>query len=170
MPVEEPFEQLGACYTIGPVANEALARQLSVRLKDRFDALVLRDQSVDLDIEYRVLAAPEPDRQATHRLVARLTQAGITDRFLLPRGDNKGRVSLGVFHDPRKALKWKKILAAKGFAAEIVPRRKTTKHYWLDLSLTAGTVLPGQFQEMATSLTPALSLKPVACSPQLVQR
>ncbi len=122
-PVTASTDQRGASYTLGPFADEALARQLSERLEDSSDALVLREESVHVHKDYLVLAAPQPDRSATRRLVARLDKADITDRFLIARGNNKGRVSLGVYRTLRSAVKWKKMLAAKGFKVEIVPRR-----------------------------------------------
>ncbi|MCP4288488.1 MAG: efflux RND transporter periplasmic adaptor subunit, partial [Gammaproteobacteria bacterium] len=96
-PVRASTDQPGASYTLGPFADEALARQLSERLEDSSDALVLRKESVHVHKDYLVLAAPQPDRSATRRLVARLDKADITDRFLIARGINKGRVSLGVY-------------------------------------------------------------------------
>ncbi len=169
VPISPP-EPAMFCYTVGPVADETLATRLFDGLEARSEALVLRNETVNLDNGYLILAAREPDPQATRRLVARLNKAGITDHFVLGRGRNKGRVSLGAYRGPQTAARRQKALAAKGFETEIITRQKKTTQFWLDGALQAGTDLPGQAQEIATSLSPSASFKQIACPRQLAHR
>jgi hypothetical protein len=168
--VPEPAPGPAFCYTVGPVADETLATRLFDRLEQQSDALVLRNETVNLDNGYLVLAAPVPDPQTTRGLIDRLDKAGITDHLVLGRGGNKGRVALGVYKGPRTAARRRKALAAKGFEVEIVPRYKETTQFWLDGSLQAGTDLPGQTQEIARSLSPSASFKQIDCPQQFAHR
>lgn len=70
------------------------------RLEAQSDALVLRNETVNVFDGYLILA--------TRRLVARLDKTGITDRSLMAEGHYKGRVSLGVYRAPGSAAKWQK--------------------------------------------------------------
>ncbi len=163
-------ETAAACYSLGPVESETQARQLSAQLEAQTDGLALRNDTVNVVNGYFVLAAPEPNRPATRRLVVRLDKAGITDRYVMTRGDHKDRVSLGLYRSESSAAKRSRLLASKGFETEIVPRRKEVQRYWLDVALTDGNDLPARFQEIAVSLTPSASFEPVACSHQVAQR
>lgn len=166
---EAPYnEQKGGCYAIGPVEDEKLARQLSSRLEVSSTDLALRNEHISVDSGYFVLAITGSDPEEGARgLKTRLKSAGISDFNVLSWGDYKGRVSLGFYRNPKSAVSVQKQLAAKGFQAEIVPRRKEIKQYWLDVSLKTGTGLPDQFQEIADSLPSSASLKPVVCPQQL---
>jgi RND family efflux transporter MFP subunit len=170
MPQVEASQPLEACYSIGPVVDEVLARQLSARFEQQSATPVLHAKSVDVISGYQVLAVPEPTPQATHQLLARFATAGISDRFLVRSGDTKGRVSLGYFRGLQPAVKLQERLALKGFEAEIVPRTKQAKQYWLDVSFKAGAALPRQLSELAARLAPKAAFKPLTCSPQLVRR
>ncbi len=165
LPVEPP-----ACYSVGPITDEVLATQLFDRLEKRSDALVLRNETINVYDDLLILAAPEPDRQATRRLIARLEKAGVTDYYLFRRGPHKGRVSLGLYRGSRTAAERREILAARGFETEIVNRRKTTTRFWLDGSLQAGTDLPDQAQEIATSLPPSAAFEQITCPRHLAHR
>ncbi len=169
-PEPEPAAGPAFCYTVGPVADETLATKLFDRLEARSDALVLRNETVHVDNGYLILAAPEPDRQATRALIARLDKVGITDHLVLGRGGNKGRVALGVYNGPRTAARRQKALAAKGFETEMITRRKKTTQFWLDGSAQTGTDLPDQAQEITASMSPSASFRQITCPQQLAYR
>ncbi len=164
-PVSLPESAL-FCYTVGPVADETLATRLFDSLEAHSDALVLRNETASVHNGYLVLAVPAPDPQATRRLIARLEKAGITDHILLKRGENKGRVALGVYNGPRSAARRQKTLVAKGFKAEVVTRRKTVTQFWLDGALQAESGQLGEAREIAASLSPSASLRKTDCPPQ----
>jgi hypothetical protein len=169
-PVTSSATRSGRCFTIGPLQTEALARRLSGRLEDPSNTVNLRTESTLLAQDYLVLAAAEPNEQATRELVVRLDNAGVTDRFLLRRGNHRGRVSLGIYAGPQLAHKRKEMLAAKGFAAEVVPRGKQTRQYWLDVSVATGNDTPGLFEKTIAWFVPSATVEPVACSQRVARR
>ena len=160
----------GACYTVGPVSNKTQALQISDSMAEWVDELAVRNQSVREKGEFIVLAAQQPDRPATHRLIARLQKAGVSDMYLFKRGPNRGRVSLGLYKTRRFAVKRQNQLSAKGFQTDIGRRHRKTTAYWLDFSLKTGATLPKLKDGIRTALVPSLSFEPVACPGQLVQR
>ena len=167
VPVTASTDRPEACYTIGPVATEDLARQLSEKLGVQHSSVVLREEPVELVNGYRLLAAPEPDRQATRGLMTRLRSAGNSDLYLLEDGEYAGRASLGYFRNKNNVIGFQKKLVTKGFETEIVPHRTKTTRYWLDVSLQAEPDFPDQVQEVVAFLAPTVSLKPLSCAPQM---
>lgn len=170
IPLEESVEPLELCYSVGPVEDESTAQLLVEKIEQRTEKLMLRTVSSSVNNGYLVLAAEQPNPQGTHQLLARLDKDGITDRFVFAEGENKGRLSLGFYRALPSANRRKEILTLKGFETEIVPRRIAAKHYWLDVSLTAKSDISDQLQNIAASLTPAVTFKPMACYPDLVRR
>ena len=156
-----------ACYTIGPVATEDLARQLSEKLGVQHSSVMLREEPVELVNGYGLLVAPGPDRQATRGLMTRLRSAGNTDLYLLEGGEHAGHVSLGFFRNKNNVIGLQKKLVTQGFETEIVSNRKKTARFWLDVTLRAEPDLPDQVQEIVASFEPSVSLKPLSCAPQM---
>jgi len=167
MPMTASIDRQEACYTIGPVATETLAGQLSEKLGVQHSSVILRKEPVEMEDGYRLLTAPEPDFEATRGLMNRLRSAGISDLYLLGEGDFAGRVSLGLFRNKNNVIRLQQRFVTKGFATEIVSHHKKTTLFWLDVSLKAGPDLPDQFQEVVASLAPSVSLKPLSCAPQM---
>ncbi len=160
----------GACFTVGPISNKALAHKLSDSMEAWVDELAVRNQTVREKYGFTVLAARQPDLPANHRLIARLQKAGISDLYLFERGPNRGRVSLGFYKTRGYAVRRQNQLSEKGFQVEIGRGHRETPRYWLDFSLKTGMTLPERIDEIDAALVPSLSFEPVACSAQLAQR
>ena len=153
-----------SCYTIGPIKTRVLARQLSSKLENLSKNLSLRKESINLDRGFIVFAAQEPGGKSPRSLDTLLGKAGIADRYVIAQGKNKGRVAVGTYLSRQSALKRQKQLAASGFEAEIVPRRKRTTQYWLDVSPKSGSSLKDKLKKVSSSFKPRVTVKPVQCS------
>ncbi|WP_323752733.1 efflux RND transporter periplasmic adaptor subunit [Marinobacter sp.] len=158
------------CYSVGPVVDESTAALLAEEFEQRSESLLLRADSESVVVGYRVLAAEAATPEEVKPLLARLDQAGITDRFVLAQGESKGRLALGYFRKLEFANKRQEMLAQKGFATEILPHRKDTEQYWLDVALTAEVNSPDQLQSIAASIASAATFEPMACYPELAGR
>ncbi|WP_261842180.1 efflux RND transporter periplasmic adaptor subunit [Aliamphritea ceti] len=157
------------CYSAGPMADENQAFQLSAKLQQHAVTTRLKTTTVEVDHGYLVLAAEQTGEQKAGQLLNRLKQTGI-DHYVLTKGDKMGRVSLGAYNQLAFATAWRKKLAARGFATEIIPRTRESQQYWLDVALTpaaGASVKPG---ERLASLFPDTSFEPQACSLALVRR
>ena len=157
------IDQSGYCYTLGPVKDQSLAMQLSDLLEDASDDLTVREESLSITKGYFVFTLPEPNRQATDALVARLKGAGFNDLYISRRDNKQYRVSLGFFRNQQSAERLKKKLVAGEFQAEVVPVQGDTTHYWLDVSMKSGTDLPGQLKELDSSHLSSTAVTPVSC-------
>ncbi|MCP4286745.1 MAG: efflux RND transporter periplasmic adaptor subunit [Gammaproteobacteria bacterium] len=156
----------GSCHTIGPFAREKIARRWFDGLQERSENLELRNEKLTVNRDFIVLASIQRDPNSRQSLIKGLDRAGITDRYVFSSGARKGQVSLGVYRRHRSALKRQKLLAAKGFPSEIIPRSKKIKHFWLDLSLPVGKDLPTWISQLPSNS----SVKSVICSAQFAQR
>ncbi|MDP4549222.1 efflux RND transporter periplasmic adaptor subunit [Marinobacter sp. MDS2] len=161
---------LGRCYSVGPVEDKSTAEQLADKLQQQSESLLLRAVSESVEVGYRVLAAEPFNSVEKKQLLARLDEAGITDRFVLAQGESKGRIALGYFRKPYFANKRQESLAQKGFVTEILPHRKDIEQYWLDVALTSELDSPDQIEQIAATLSTAPTLKPMACYPELARR
>jgi hypothetical protein len=158
-----------ACYTIGPIADKTLVSRLSDQLKGDSTSLRQRQENIKTKSRFLVLAAPEPDRKATRRLIQRLKLAGITDRQLLSGGKHQGRVSLGLYNTQSHARKRQQQLADRGFKADILPFHAETTRYWLEITAVSDTDLTAHLDEITTDLPAAVSLQQTKCSQRLAQ-
>ena len=158
------------CYSVGPVEDESTAQVLAERLKQTTEKLQLRSASNSVTAGYRVLALEQPNSQATDRLLSLLDKAGITDRFVLAHGENKGRLALGYFSKLAFANERQEVLALKGVDTEILPHAKDVKQYWLDVAVTGEPDLSDQLENVAASLVSPAAFKPMACYPELANR
>ncbi|WP_417522176.1 efflux RND transporter periplasmic adaptor subunit [Marinobacter sp.] len=164
---EAPLER---CYSVGPVEDKSTAELLAEKLEQRSESLLLRTAIESVDVGYRVLAVEPSTPQEIKQFLARLDKAGITDRFVLAQGEDKGRIALGYFRKLDFAHKRQEMLAQKGIATEITPHSKDIEQYWLDVALAGEPDNPDQLQSIAASLASAATFEPMACYPELARR
>jgi len=74
--------------------------------------------------EYWVIIPPQVSWQVSLKKVKALKAQGVKDLWLVPSGDNKGTISLGLFIDHSRAKKQLVELMARKVNAEIVVRRR----------------------------------------------
>ena len=74
--------------------------------------------------EYWVVIPPQVNWQASLKKVEELKAKGIKDLWLVPSGDNKGAISLGLFVEPSRASKQLTALTARKVNAKIVVRNR----------------------------------------------
>lgn len=98
-------------------------------------------------------AAKNPEQMRINRMM--LNAKGISDVWVVPSGDLKGALSLGLFNDEPRAALFKKQLAQRGVQAEIKGRYKSQPRFFV------------KFQsDMALPTNQDIHLEAVACSPR----
>jgi RND family efflux transporter MFP subunit len=73
---------------------------------------------------YRVLADPAANDSPTRELVDQLADNGINDLYVVTRGANRGKVSLGYYSQLDNAEKRQLQVANQGFAVSLAPRTR----------------------------------------------
>lgn len=111
------------CYEAGPFADDSELQRwlhgkslLSVR---RY----YRELAVPADYQVYYPAAKEPEQSRINKMM--LQAKGVVDIWMVPEGDLKGALSLGVFVEKNRAQSFREQLAARGIRAEVRQRSKT---------------------------------------------
>lgn len=150
------------CYEAGPVADNKVYRALARRLKELNDATkpISRDEQVPGSyIVYYPAAATPVESEAN---VAMLKSKGIKDLWLLS-GEDKGKISLGLFPKEESALIMKNELLAKGINAEVKAKYKTRAQKYVLIKSD------GKLMENLDDIRknyPGLAVKPIPDAPQ----
>ena len=113
-----------ACYEVGPFANQQAYQALVSRLKESKSDIkpINRDDQVASNyMVYYPAAETEAESKANIKM---LKDHGIKDLWLLT-GEDKGKISLGLFIKEDSALVMKNELLAKGINAEVKAKYKT---------------------------------------------
>jgi hypothetical protein len=112
------------CYEAGPFVNQKDFRNLVKQLKDIEIEIkpIHRDGRIPSNyMVYYPAAETEPESKANVKM---LKDHGIKDLWLLT-GEDKGKISLGLFIKEESALTMKNQLLAKGINAEIAAKYKS---------------------------------------------
>jgi RND family efflux transporter MFP subunit len=159
-----------ACYRVGPLANAALASELSdtMTAMDNTSQPMVSIVKSHRETEYRVLAAIQPNLLATDDLAGYLANKGVEDIYTLGYGELKGRTSLGLYGDVLNALSREENLRAMGVAAEILEINRELSTYWINLSFDSSPNSQLELQTVATDLAPEASVQLTQCNQQQV--
>lgn len=131
-PPPRPPEPQPACYSLGPFPDPAAAR-------------VFADELAAADIDYRLQAretlvsggwwvylGPLGSRQAAQDLTARLADSGITDFYIVPGGEFRHAISLGVFSNRDRARDQAERARNLDLTPVVRERTLTESAFWLD--------------------------------------
>jgi len=126
-PPTPPPKVQWVCHEIGPFADLPTMKQwLKQKGLVASDTLIKEVQvASDFQVYYPAAKTPEQSQLNKQFLISK----GIEDFWLVPSGDNKGVLSLGVFSDHQRAQNFKSQLQAKGITAEIKQRSKTQQQF-----------------------------------------
>jgi RND family efflux transporter MFP subunit len=128
---------VSSCRALGPIASSEQADRLAAALADQA-ARITRQQQTESVIDSYMVMTPFPATPGeTGSLKARLRAKGIGHFYVLPRGENKGRISLGVYNKKSWAERRKAQLAEVGIETQVGVRTKTRPQYWLNVEMTA---------------------------------
>jgi hypothetical protein len=132
-----PLPEVSACRTVGPMESKEQADRLAAALARQATRISRQQQTESVIDSYMVMTPLQPTPEATEQLKARLRDKGIKDVYVLPRGENKNRISLGVYKKKSWAERRKAQLAEAGFQVQVGVRTKSQPRYWLNVEMTA---------------------------------
>lgn len=122
------------CFEAGPFVTEPNARLWLAGKNLSSNSVLNKELALPLDFQVYYPAAKNPEQLRINKMM--LNAKGVTDIWLVPDGENKGALSLGVFTDRLRASQFKDQLAQRGVQAELKQRFKTQPQWfakvWLD--------------------------------------
>ena len=128
---------VSSCRALGPIASSEQVDRLAAALADQAARVTRQEQTESVIDSYMVMTPFPATPGETGSLKARLQAKGIGDFYVLPRGENKGRISLGVYNKKSMAERRKAQLAEFGIETQVGVRTKTRPQYWLNVEMTA---------------------------------
>tara|TARA_R110002074_G_scaffold114782_1_gene245457 strand:+ start:86333 stop:87022 length:690 start_codon:yes stop_codon:yes gene_type:complete len=125
-----------SCYVLGDFATQAEADEFNSSLEFEVNqSVVIPIRTVD---EFWVMSPAAASWEESVQNEAMIKNKGVSDLWLLPKGDNKGVVSLGLFADIELATNRLKELSEKQINAKIVVRTKSRFALKIEVSDEAG--------------------------------
>jgi hypothetical protein len=143
-PVEPPPPR--SCRSLGPFPDPAAARVLADRLSSDGIETVLRSRDTEVSGGWWVYLGPEGSRQAARALTGRLASAGIDDFYIVPSGDLRNAVSLGLFREQGRAEYQAAEARRLGFEPTVRERMLTESAFWLDFKAQSVPLGPDDLQ------------------------
>jgi hypothetical protein len=128
------------CTSVGPFANLSEASQAQAALSAVGFSPRQRLEQGELWVGYWVSVQNLPNRDAAEEALQRLSNAGVTDIYLMPGSEPANVLSLGVFTDFQRAQRRVEEARALGLQPQIDDRKRAGSVYWIDADLKR----PGQ--------------------------
>lgn len=127
-PEPSPVKAALICYEVGPFAEMSLLKQwLKAKALSAIDTAT-KDVNIESDFQVYYPAAKGSEQLQLNKQM--LIAKDVTDFWMVPSGDNKGALSLGVFSDHQRAQNFRSQLLAKGIAVEVKQRFKTQPQFY----------------------------------------
>ena len=142
-PLDEilPFDPQGNCVSIGPYESE----EEILALKNWFS---VRDMSARKRVEekrsrerYWVYLEPQDEAEAKAQL-EELKNKGLSDYYMISKGDMKNAISLGLFSSQEAVNQRLVELEREGYNPVVVPQHKISRLLWLDAQTRNDLALP----------------------------
>jgi hypothetical protein len=130
----QPQDNLQACYTLGPLPDEARARAHAETLGGEGYQVDLRSSPAQVQRGYWVLLPPFLSNASANKALGQLKSDGFSDVALLTSGEFENSISVGLFTNRETALGRQKKLLEKNYQTVIRERLVTRTNYWLDIT------------------------------------
>lgn len=148
------------CYSVGPLETKDEVSGMRAWLQERGGEPTLREDERREVALYWVHFPPLPDRESAIERVERMRAEGIDDIFIIPGGDQRNAVSLGVYSQAASLERRLTELRGHGYDPSVVNRYRTSVAAWYDVELPAGF----RFDPSAFAARfPNAQLEPVDC-------
>lgn len=131
-----------ACYTLGPFANEAGAREANATLASLGLATQQREGTRRELTGHWVYLPPFASRAEAKKVTDILKARGIKDFLIVPNGPNKNAISLGFFRNHDSAEQHYARISALGLNPVKEENYRENSGLWLDFSSPNRPPLP----------------------------
>ncbi len=121
------------CGAVGPLRSRVQAKRLRRKLGSAGGVRIVQKPTL-VDKAHWVLIPPLPSRGEARTMVRKLKAEGINDLWLIPGGELKNAISLGLYSRREAAYNHAESLRSKGFDVEVRPKQEELPRYWLEFS------------------------------------
>lgn len=136
-----------ACWLLGPFAGGRERFELPAGLSARW-----MYDDVEVDVDYWVLLGPYAEKAEALNMVRKLKRSNV-DSYLIPKGELKNSISLGVFSEQSRAERHAKAMRSKGYDALLRRISETERQSWLVLEPEGGAATSAARAFMAAQIT-----------------
>lgn len=128
------------CFTLGPVSSRSVLRELQDELELTVVQLSWRETTAMVEQGYWVYLEPFNNFDQASDAVTQLLERGITDYYIVPRGEYANAISLGIYErEPIARQRMMEIEALDlGWPVSMGMRRQHEPRYWLDFETRGG--------------------------------
>ncbi|HYE36233.1 hypothetical protein [Methylocaldum sp.] len=126
----------GACFQLGPLADESRALEVLSLVKTHSDQASLVKKPSDLTDGWWVLFPKAQDIEVAKSNRRMLIEKGVTDLWLFDKGPLQGAISLGLFKTRRRAEQAQKQFTEQSIITEVVPRQVRNEAQWVRVPWT----------------------------------
>ncbi len=121
------------CGTLGPFKSRIQAKRIRRKL-GALKKIGIEQKPTLVDKSYWVLIPPLPTRKEARAVVEKLKAAGVKDLWLVPKGEMRNAISLGLYSRKDAAYSHAENLRKKGFEVEVKPKQEEVPRYWLEFA------------------------------------
>lgn len=149
------------CFSIGPLVDDSQIATMRTWIVAMGGDPRLRVGERRELARYWVYFPPLPSRDEAVARVQQMRALGIDDLIVIPRGDMENAISLGVFSQRTSLERRLNELRTHGYEPSIVPRYRTEKASWFDVSFDTGDEVS---EEMISQRFPGVELSEATCA------
>lgn len=144
--VEAPGEETGpepaavaelACAAIGPYRSREDMRAAIKALTPLTHQTASRTEASSEARLYTVFLEPAESEAEAQARIGELESKGITDYFLIRRGEMRNAIQVGTFRSQESVAKRLAELERTGYKAVVVPKNGGREQYWIDVAYDA---------------------------------
>lgn len=155
-----PDVPVGLCYSVGPLAEIDEIDRMRDWLLERGGAARLRTDEVRELSLYWVFFPPFATRVEALERVEAMRAQGMSDIYIIPRGDQANAISLGVYSRRQSLDRRVRELRGFGYSPDVAPRYRTKRASWFDVAFPDDFEFP---QDSFGDLFPTVEMSPTAC-------
>ncbi|MCP4040631.1 MAG: tetratricopeptide repeat protein [Gammaproteobacteria bacterium] len=134
-PPREPVPtDSGKCFSIGPLGDKDPVTQMEEWLQEQGLAVTGRADKQRQLVNYKVYLPPLENRDQARESIAELKRKGVKDLFIIPTGELKNGISLGVYSREASVKRRSTELNSIGYKTLVMPRYNTQSIKWLDIT------------------------------------
>jgi hypothetical protein len=154
---------LRLCQSIGPFESAEQADQLSRLLVNSTTPLQTYQKSQSRIVGYRVLTPPMNSVASAKTLANMLEKKGFKNLWVIPKGAQKSRISLGQYKGKKYAEKRLRQIASLGIDANVQPVVRENSKVWLEVETDASVIADNALRQLAAKTRPDLRVETTPC-------
>ena len=137
-----PFDVEGSCVSIGPYESAQQQQKLKNWLVKQEVPYRKRIEEKRAKERYWVYLESQASEEEAKAQIEELKSKGLSDYYLISKGDMKNAISLGLFSTQQSVNRRLVELERKGYNPVVVPQHKVSKLLWLDVQIEDERIMP----------------------------